>query len=75
MMISFSQMSLKGAKKLAKAVLTEHLLQSRREQASNQRTFFSLSIHLLIAMVDDPVRSLRAEIASLINAMVVMVFR
>ena len=32
---------------------------------SNRLTFFSVSIHLFMAMTEDPVRSLRAPIASL----------
>ena len=35
-------------------------------------TFFSLSIHLVIACLEDPVRSLRAAIASLMSPMVAM---
>lgn len=50
---------------------------SKRNQlsnkGSNRRTFFSLSIHLLMAIVEEPVRSFKARIASLINAIVVMV--
>ena len=33
-------------------------------------TFFSVSIHLVMAGTEDPVRSLRARIASLMRAMV-----
>lgn len=36
-------------------------------------TFFSLSIHLLIAIVEDPLRSLRAKMASLMRAIVAMI--
>jgi hypothetical protein len=43
------------------------------EKDSNQLTFFSLSIHLLIAGVEDPVRSLRARSASLMIARVAIV--
>jgi hypothetical protein len=42
-----------------------HLCQSRR-------TCFSPSIYLLMALVDDPVRSFKAKMASLISARVVM---
>jgi multisubunit Na+/H+ antiporter MnhC subunit len=38
-------------------------------------TFFSLSIHLLIAMTDDPERSFWARTASLMSTMVAMVDR
>ena len=42
-------------------------------KCSNQLTFFSASTHLLIAEVEDPVRSLRARTASLMTARVAIV--
>lgn len=38
-------------------------------------TFFSLSIHLLMAGIEDPVRSLRAKIAAFTISIVAMVVR
>lgn len=46
---------------------------TRLKSTSKALTFFSLSIHLLIAMTEEPVRSLRAKMASEIRAMVAMV--
>ena len=42
-------------------------------EESNQLTFFSASIHLLMAGVEDPVRSFMARTASLMTARVAIV--
>jgi hypothetical protein len=63
----------KNAKKAIFARGTGNRKQARKR--SNQLTFFSVSSHLLMAIVEDPVRSLRARTASLMWAMVVMMSR
>lgn len=42
-------------------------------KVSNRLTFFSVSIHLFMAGTEDPVRSLRAPIASLMISIVAIV--
>ena len=49
--------------------------QNQGQNRQEVLTFFSLSIHLLMAMTEDPVRSLSAKIASVIRAMVAMVHK
>ena len=46
---------------------------NRHNFRTNGRTFFSVSIHLLMACTEDPVRSFRARMASVITLIVVMV--
>jgi hypothetical protein len=41
---------------------------------SSKLTFFSVTSHLVIAGTEEPVRSLRAKIASITSSSVVMVF-
>lgn len=61
------------AKKAISGPVTENRKQARKR--SNQLTFFSVSSHLLMAIVEDPVRSLRARIASLMVVRVAMLSR
>jgi hypothetical protein len=49
------------------------IYENLHQNAAVSLTFFSVSIHLLMAMVDEPVRSLRATIASLTSVKVAMV--
>ena len=46
-----------------------------KQNKAHALTFFSLSIHFIMAGTLDPVRSFKARIASLINKMVPMVYR
>ena len=72
--ISWSMYMVDGDFRAKKTKFSVHDRSDKRcSYSTNLRTFFSDSIHLLIAATEDPVRSFRAPIASLMIPIVAIV--